>query len=99
MGRHRPARPARQLAATRLGSTAWYGWPTNPRLEELRDAWFASTDAAEQDKLTVAMQVEGFKTLPYIPLTYSLQISAWSKRLSGVFPTAGLAFWNIGKSA
>ena len=29
------------------GQNAWFGWPTSPRIEQLRTDWFNAPDAAE----------------------------------------------------
>jgi len=39
-----------------------------------------------------------FKTLPYIPLGSLVQMVAYRKNLTGVFPCPVAAYWNIGKS-
>jgi peptide/nickel transport system substrate-binding protein len=79
------------------GSGSWFGWPTNPKLEELRTQWFQLTDAAERVRVAREIQVEAFKTLPYIPLCYSFSSVAWSKKLTGVEKSPIASFWNIDK--
>lgn len=81
------------------GERSWFGWPDNAELERLRDQWMVSTDPAEQAALAEAIQVEGFKTLPYIPLGYSLQPQAWRKNLTGVYDGPNYPLWSIGKEA
>ncbi len=80
------------------GSTAWFGWPTDPEMEALRDQWANASDLPEQKKLAIALQVEAFKTLPYIPLGSLVSLVAYRKNLTGVFPCPVAAYWNIGKS-
>jgi peptide/nickel transport system substrate-binding protein len=79
------------------GLKSWFGWPTNPRLEELRAQWFVLTDADEKVKVAREIQVEAFKTLPYIPLCYSSPAIAWSKKVTGVTRGPIASFWGIGK--
>ena len=50
------------------GPTAWFGWPNDPEMETLRDQWANAATAEEQKKLAIDLQVQAFKTLPYIPL-------------------------------
>jgi peptide/nickel transport system substrate-binding protein len=38
------------------GPNAWFGWPSSPKLEELRDAWFAAPDLAQQQRICAEMQ-------------------------------------------
>jgi len=80
------------------GPTAWFGWPTDPEMEKLRDQWAEATTDDEQKKFAVALQVEAFKTLPYIPLGSLVALVAYRKNLTGVWPCPVQAYWNIGKS-
>jgi peptide/nickel transport system substrate-binding protein len=80
------------------GPTAWFGWPNDPGMEALRDQWANAATAEEQKKLAIALQVQAFKTLPYIPLGSLVSLVAYRKNLTGVFPCPVAAYWNIGKS-
>jgi len=81
------------------GLKAYPGWPTDPLLEELRDQWAVATDPADQTRLATAIQVQAFKTFPYIPLGSSVLQSAYRRNVTGVFPAPVAAYWNIGKTA
>ena len=37
------------------GATAWFGWPTNPKMEALYDAWFEAPDIAAQKAIVDQM--------------------------------------------
>jgi peptide/nickel transport system substrate-binding protein len=54
------------------GSGGWFGWPTDPDMEKLRDQWFDAPDLEAQQGLTEQMQKLAFENLPYIP------VGAWS---------------------
>ena len=43
--------PAVNIPLRGNGDKAWFGWPTDPKIEELLDAWFKAPDAAAQKKL------------------------------------------------
>jgi peptide/nickel transport system substrate-binding protein len=47
---------------------AWFGWPTDEKLESLRDAWFDAQDLRSQKAIAEQIQRQGLETLPYIPL-------------------------------
>jgi peptide/nickel transport system substrate-binding protein len=89
--------PAINALLRGAGPNSWFGWPTNPRLEELRSQWFVLTNADEKVRVAREIQVEAFKTLPYIPLCYSSPATAWSKKLTGVTKGPIATFWDIGK--
>ena len=89
--------PAIHALLRGAGLNSWFGWPTNPRLEELRSRWFSLTNADDKIRVAQEIQVEAFKTLPYIPLCYSSPATAWSKKLTGVSKGPIATFWDIGK--
>lgn len=47
---------------------AWFGWPTDPKMEELRDAWFDAPDPAAQAKICEQMQAHFWENPSYAPL-------------------------------
>ena len=59
--------PATHILLRGNGRDAWFGWPSIPRLEELRDAWMESTDLATQQRIARDMQIVGMHELPCIP--------------------------------
>ncbi len=43
--------PAPNIAIRGNGGAAWFGWPTNEKIEELYSAWFEAPDQAAQQKI------------------------------------------------
>jgi peptide/nickel transport system substrate-binding protein len=84
--------------ALRTGPNAIPGWPTNPRMEELRDAWVESTDETEKLRLAGEIQEEGLKEVVLMPLGRFFQPTAWRKTVSGVVPNVVPVFWNLRKA-
>jgi peptide/nickel transport system substrate-binding protein len=89
--------PAGHLGLRGNGTNAWFGWPTEPKLEELRAAWFAAPDLASQKKIGEEIQAEAFESVPYLPLGEFFQPTAHAKSISGVLKGMPL-FWNVSKS-
>jgi peptide/nickel transport system substrate-binding protein len=86
--------PAVSFLARGSGRDAWYGWPTDPKLEELRLAWFGAPGQAERKSLCERMQVEVLREAPYLPLGQILQPTVYRTSLSGILP--GFAkFWGV----
>ena len=79
------------------GADGWFGWAKDDALEHLRQAWFQTADPAEQAKIASEIQVEAFKSLPYIPLGSTVSHVAYQKTLTGVFDCPVAAYWNIAK--
>ena len=71
-----------------------WGWPDSPRLEELRDAWFAAPDLAGQQKVAADMQRQAFQDVPYVPLGQVRGVTAYRKNLTGVLQGIPV-FWNV----
>jgi peptide/nickel transport system substrate-binding protein len=86
--------PAGHLSLRTNGDQAWFGWPTDARIEQLRDAWFTAPDVAAQQKICADIQAEAFIDVPYIPLGQYLQPTAYRTSLDGVLPGFAL-FWNV----
>ena len=76
--------PAGNVLLRGNGKDAWFGWPTAPKLEELREAWFDAPDLPTQQKLGVAIQQQFFEDLPYIPLGQFLVSTAYRKNLTDI---------------
>jgi peptide/nickel transport system substrate-binding protein len=78
----------------RTGSQAYFGWPTGPRLEELRNAWLEAPDLATRKAICEKIQLQAFIDLPMIPLGQYFQPTAYRTSLTGVL--SGFAtFWNV----
>ena len=71
---------------------AWNGWPTDGRIEDLRNQWLDATDATERKRLTAAIQVEALDNAQLIPLGQYFQSAAWRRGLTGFLkgPCAGI---------
>ena len=77
----------------------WFGWPEDPKMEALREAFARSSSPEEQKKLAADIQQENYDQVIYIPLGQFLIPSAWRKSLTGVLDgPATPIFWNIDKS-
>ena len=76
------------------GKDATVGWPTSPKLEALRNAWFAAPDLATQKKICEQMQLQAFEDVPYVPLGQYLAPTAYQANLTGML-NGNPVFWNI----
>ena len=80
------------------GKDAWFGWPTDEKIEALRDVWMDATEDADRKKLDAEIQVRAFETVPFVPLGQYLPPSAYRSNLTGVLKGAVPVFWNVSKS-
>jgi len=79
------------------GKEAWFGWPTDPKIEQIYTDWLGATDPAEQTRLERAYQLEAFETLPFIPLGGYRQSAAWRDNVHGILKGPSVVFWNVSK--
>ena len=80
------------------GKDAWFGWPTDPDIEKIYDAWLGATDPAEQTRLERDYQLQAFASLPFIPLGGYRQSAAWRDNLTGILKGPSVVFWNVAKA-
>src|SRR5204863_602021 len=59
--------PAVNFPIRGTGEKAWFGWPTDPTMEELRDAWFHAKTPAESKQAAEALQKRAFEFVLIIP--------------------------------
>jgi peptide/nickel transport system substrate-binding protein len=76
--------PGPNIAIRGSGASSWFGWPTDPEMEALRDKWFAAPDLVTQQKICRDMQVHFWQNPSYVPLGMYLQPTAFRTYLSDV---------------
>ena len=89
--------PGGNQALRGTGERAWFGWPTMPRMEELRAQWFDAPDLAAQQAQARLIQAEAMREAPYLPLGQFFQATAYRRGISGMLKGLPL-FWNIHKA-
>jgi ABC-type transport system substrate-binding protein len=86
--------PAAHTPLRGNGTAAWPGWPSIPRLEELRDAWFDAPDAAAQGRICREIQEVAMDELPYVPVGAYMSNTALRRDLQGRVPGFAI-YWNL----
>jgi peptide/nickel transport system substrate-binding protein len=90
--------PAVNIPLRANGDKAWFGWPTDDKIESLIDAWFKATDLAAQKKLAADIQVEAYTNdVPYIPTGQFVIPTAYRKNLDGIIIAPVVFLWNVEK--
>jgi peptide/nickel transport system substrate-binding protein len=87
--------PAAHLLLRGNGANAWFGWPDDPKLETLRQAWFDAPDLAAQKAICQDIQRQALQDVTYIPLGQYYQPAAFKKELSASMVRAFPIFWNV----
>ncbi len=78
-----------------LGRQSLWGWPTMPKVEELRTAWIDATDPEEQKRLCREIQLEALREVPYIPLGAFFFAAAYRNDLTGILKGSIPLFTNV----
>jgi peptide/nickel transport system substrate-binding protein len=81
------------------GAAGWNGWPSDPKIEALRQQWFEASDTAAARAICREMQLEAMQSLPYIPLGQWTQPAAFTSKLTGLLQSPFMLFWNARKTA
>ena len=77
---------------------AWFGWPSDPEIQALREAFARETNPAKQKQLAAQVQEKAMDTVTYIPIGQYLQFHAIRKNVTGFLPSPVTFFWNLSKS-
>lgn len=91
------ANPAINAPLRGAGAKSWFGWPTDPKMEELRDAWFDATDPAAQKKIADDMQRHAWETVPFITTAQFIIPTAYRSNISGILISPIAFLWNVEK--
>lgn len=89
--------PAVNFAVRMDGEKAWFGWPSDPKVEELRAAWLKAPDEAAQKKLAADIQTAALESVPYVPTGQFLIPTAYRKNLEGIIVAPVVFLWNVEK--
>ncbi len=89
--------PAGDAALRGNGANAWFGWPNNPKMESIRDAWLHATDDSVQKSLAADMQRQAYVDAPCMPLGLYYQPVAYRNDLKDM--TKGLILFTGVKRA
>jgi peptide/nickel transport system substrate-binding protein len=88
--------PASNLVIRGNGPAAWFGWPTNEKLEALHEAWLEAPDQPAQQKLCEAMQSAFWQDPTYVPLGMYLQPTAFKSYMKDI-PDGFPQFYGVRK--
>jgi len=75
----------------------WFGWPCDPEIEKLRDAFARADDEAERKTLAEQVQVRAMEIGTHVPLgEYQIPVAA-RKEVKGLVIGYFLVLWNVSK--
>lgn len=74
---------------------AMFGWPCDPEMEKLRDAFAHETDPLKQKALADAVQMREVKMVTHVPVGQWYLGSLMRKSVNGMLPGPAPVFWNV----
>jgi peptide/nickel transport system substrate-binding protein len=90
--------PTLNQALRTNGEAAWFGWPSDDRLEELRAQWLKASDSEARQEIATAIQLRAFETVPYIPTGTWKTKTAYRNNLKDLLLGPVIFQWNVDKA-
>ena len=90
--------PVLNLPLKTNGDKAWFGWPKDDKLEELRAQWLKATSMDDRKKIAAAIQQRAFEVVPYLPTGQWLPKTAYRKNLKGLLQAPAYLMWSVEKA-
>ena len=91
--------PPAAILVSGAGDKAWFGWPSDPKLEELRtSAWVKAGSLEEQKKVAQEISKEAYQSIPYIVTGQFYPKTAFRSNVTGVPVSPVVFFWGVDKS-
>lgn len=77
------------------GNGGWFGWPTDDKMEALRDKWFDAPDLSTQQAVCRDMQRLAFQDLPFFPTGQWFTPTGHRDNLTGFVKAGVMLFWGL----
>ena len=89
------ANPVSMLPLRGNGRKGWFGWPTDEKLEQLREAWFDAPDLAAQRAIAEQVQLRFYETVPFLTLCRMQQPTAFRSDIKDLVSASFPVFWGV----
>jgi len=90
--------PSTNVMLRANGDKAWFGWPSDDKLEELRMQWIKANDIEVRQEIAAKIQQRAFEFVPYVPTGQSFTKTALRKNIKGYMSAPAIFMWNIEKT-
>lgn len=80
------------------GDDGWFGWPEDPKVEEMRAAYVDATDAETQKAIAVQIQEHVMDNVNYLMMGEYLIPQARRTVIENMIPSPVPVFWNMTKA-
>ncbi len=86
------------LVTTGDPKTAWFGWPEDEKIEELRAAFMDAATKEEQMAIIDQLQKRFYEFFPYLNTGQFVTPVAWRSNVKGVRDSLQFVTWNVEKT-
>jgi peptide/nickel transport system substrate-binding protein len=91
--------PIWAAAHAATGERGWFGWPSDEKHEQLRNAWVGASDLAARQRIAREMQENAWNFVPTVYYGQWKQPVAHRRNVTGWISTPGcVPFWNVRKT-
>ncbi len=90
--------PSANVMLRANGEKAWFGWPTDEKLEALRVEWLKAPDPEARQEIVGKIQERAFEVVPYIPTGQYTAKTAYRKNIKGVVAAPAIFMWGVEKT-
>jgi peptide/nickel transport system substrate-binding protein len=90
--------PSTNVMLRANGDRAWFGWPSDDKLEQLRMEWINATDSEARQEIAAKVQERAFEFVPYVPTGQFFTKTALRKNIKGYMSAPAIFMWNIEKT-
>ncbi len=80
------------------GKKAWFGWPTDDKIEALRAQWVKASDLEDRQGIAEQIQRRAFEVVPYLPVGQFMPKTAYRTNVKGVLTAPAILMWNVEKT-
>jgi peptide/nickel transport system substrate-binding protein len=77
---------------------AYYGWPSDSKLESLRDAFALAQSEPERKTLAEQVQIRIAEIAAFVPLGEYRVVPAARRNVKGIVPGFFTVYWNLEKN-
>jgi peptide/nickel transport system substrate-binding protein len=90
--------PLRNYGVSANGEKAWFGWPTVPEVESLRDKFLVAKTEDERKTIANRLQTVMLDEGVVVPLGQIETAAAYRKTVTGLMEAPAPLFWNLKKA-
>jgi peptide/nickel transport system substrate-binding protein len=80
------------------GKKAWFGWPSDDKIEALRVQWVKASTLGQRKAIAAQIQERAFEVVPYIPTGEYNPKTAYRNNIKGRGASPIISMWNIEKT-